>query len=164
MGTRDERKKQILDMLKKEVSCISGRWKVTTYLSGGSYGEVCGAVDTLTNQKVAIKRVHKAKAGADGEVVILDEPFLAKRVYREIKLLSHFNHENILGLVTVLRDPPEPGKLQKLYMVMECMDTDLAQIIRDQSVNVTEEHIQYFMFQIFHGLKCLHDAKVIHRC
>ena len=46
---------------------------------------------------------------------------------------------------------------------MECMDSDLSQIIRDPTVNLTEEHIQYFMFQIYHGLKCLHDAGVIHR-
>ena len=107
--------------------------------------------------------MHKAKSGEDGSVVILDEPFLAKRVFREIKLLSHFNHENILGLISVMSEPASPEPLSKLYMVMECMDTDLSQIIRDPSVDITDEHIQYFMFQILHGLKCLHDARVIHR-
>eukprot|EP01059_Diplonema_ambulator_P022003 TRINITY_DN3663_c0_g1_i5.p1 TRINITY_DN3663_c0_g1~~TRINITY_DN3663_c0_g1_i5.p1 ORF type:complete len:309 (+),score=62.28 TRINITY_DN3663_c0_g1_i5:50-976(+) len=159
---KDEKKKQMFEILKREIEEISNRWRVTTYLSGGSYGEVCGAVDTLTGHKVAIKRVYKAK-GAEGEVVIVDEPFLAKRIYREIKLLSHFNHDNILGLVHVMIQPEAPAALTKLYLVMECMDTDLSQIIRDPSVNITGEHIQYFMFQIFHGLKCLHDAGVIHR-
>eukprot|EP00754_Rhynchopus_humris_P037930 Rhum_TRINITY_DN20634_c0_g1::Rhum_TRINITY_DN20634_c0_g1_i1::g.171646::m.171646 len=158
-----ERKDALLEMLKSEVEGLSDRWRVTQYLSGGSYGEVCGAVDTVTHQKVAIKRVHKAKSGEDGSVVILDEPFLAKRVFREIKLLSHFNHENILGLISVMSEPASPEPLSKLYMVMECMDTDLSQIIRDPSVDITDEHIQYFMFQILHGLKCLHDARVIHR-
>eukprot|EP01061_Rhynchopus_euleeides_P005714 TRINITY_DN148_c0_g3_i1.p1 TRINITY_DN148_c0_g3~~TRINITY_DN148_c0_g3_i1.p1 ORF type:complete len:470 (+),score=160.13 TRINITY_DN148_c0_g3_i1:268-1677(+) len=158
-----ERKEKLLEMLKREIEGISDRWRVTTYLSGGSYGEVCGAVDTMTNQKVAIKRVHKAKAGTEGSVTILNDAFLAKRVFREIKLLSHFNHENILGLISVMSQPEYPEPLEKLYMVMECMDTDLSQIIRDTSVNITNDHIQYFMFQIFHGLKCLHDAKVIHR-
>ena len=104
--------------------------------------------------------MYKAKAGSEGTVIIMNDPFLGKRVFREIKLLSHFNHENILGLISVMCDPTATTKL---YMVMECMDTDLSQIIRDTTVNITEEHIQYFMFQIFHGLKCLHDAKVIHR-
>eukprot|EP00755_Sulcionema_specki_P025234 Sspe_Gene.82864::Locus_54326_Transcript_1_1_Confidence_1.000_Length_1571::g.82864::m.82864 len=160
---REDRKKRLLGEIKGEIERISSRWNVTTYLSGGSYGEVCGAIDKKTGQKVAIKRVYQAKVGKEGEVVILREPFLAKRVYREIKLLSHFHHENILGLVTVLRDPPSPKPLSKVYMVMDCMDTDLSQIIRDTKAQITEDHIQYFMFQIFHGLKCLHDAKVIHR-
>lgn len=48
-------------------------------------------------------------------------------------------------------------------MIMECMDADLSQIIRDTRARILPDHIQYFMFQIFHGLKCLHDAGVMHR-
>ena len=43
-----ERKDALLEMLKREVEGLSDRWRVTQYLSGGSYGEVCGAVDTVT--------------------------------------------------------------------------------------------------------------------
>eukprot|EP00756_Hemistasia_phaeocysticola_P004018 Hpha_TRINITY_DN12584_c0_g2::TRINITY_DN12584_c0_g2_i1::g.50881::m.50881/K04371/MAPK1_3; mitogen-activated protein kinase 1/3 len=160
---RDERNRAINEQIRKEVESVSDSWDVRQYLSGGSYGEVCQAVNKHTHQRVAIKRVYKAKVGGDKEVIILNETFLAKRVYREIRLLSHFHHDNILGLVTVLRYPEAPAPLEKVYMIMECMDADLSQIIRDTRARILPDHIQYFMFQIFHGLKCLHDAGVMHR-
>ena len=40
-----------------EVSSLdAGRWQVTSYIGSGSYGEVCGALDTVTRRRVAIKR------------------------------------------------------------------------------------------------------------
>ena len=44
-----EKKEKLLETLKREIEQLSTRWRVTTYLSGGSYGEVCGAVDTVTS-------------------------------------------------------------------------------------------------------------------
>jgi len=42
------------------------------------------------------------------------------------------------------------------------MDTDLQQIIKSPQP-LTDEHIQYFVYQILRGLKCIHSAHVIHR-
>ena len=43
------------------------------------------AADTVSNQKVAIKKVSRA----------FDDVVDAKRILREIKLLRHFHHENV---------------------------------------------------------------------
>lgn len=43
------------------------------------------ATDALTNRKVAIKKVSRA----------FDDVVDAKRILREVKLLKHFNHENV---------------------------------------------------------------------
>jgi serine/threonine protein kinase len=48
------------------------------------------------------------------------------------------------------------------YLVTELMDTDLHQIIQSQQ-QLSQEHIQYFVYQILRGLKHLHSANVIHR-
>lgn len=42
------------------------------------------------------------------------------------------------------------------------MDTDLHQVIRSKQV-LTQEHYQYFIYQILRGLKYLHSARVLHR-
>lgn len=55
----------------------------------GSYGVVVAAEDTGNSEKVAIKRIYPD---------VLRNPFLGTRVVREIKLLSHFNHPNIIGI------------------------------------------------------------------
>lgn len=43
------------------------------------------AKDQLTNQNVAIKKIMKP----------FSTPVLAKRTYRELKLLKHLKHENV---------------------------------------------------------------------
>ena len=63
----------------------------------GAYGLVASALDTVTGQRVAIKKIK------DTFVDIID----AKRVLREIKLLSHFNaHENIITILDIMTYPP----------------------------------------------------------
>jgi serine/threonine protein kinase len=52
------------------------------------------AKDQLTNQNVAIKKIMKP----------FSTPVLAKRTYRELKLLKHLKHENVSHSVT-----PAPG-------------------------------------------------------
>eukprot|EP01065_Artemidia_motanka_P043719 TRINITY_DN6107_c0_g1_i1.p1 TRINITY_DN6107_c0_g1~~TRINITY_DN6107_c0_g1_i1.p1 ORF type:complete len:460 (+),score=99.86 TRINITY_DN6107_c0_g1_i1:91-1470(+) len=163
MPKSGEEKDRILQEIQAEIQQMSPEWRVSSYLSCGAYGEVCDAVHTQTGAHVAIKRVYKAKRSRDEEVVILHDDFLSRRVFREIALLSHFHHENILGLVTVLRLPHPPEEIEKVYMIMECMDADLSHIIRNERLDISDAHIQYFQYQILHGLKCLHDAGVMHR-
>ena len=43
-----EKKRMVLEQMRKEVDSLTTQWKVTTYLSGGSYGEVCGGVEEGT--------------------------------------------------------------------------------------------------------------------
>lgn len=53
----------------------------------GAFGLVCSAKDTLTDQSVAVKKIMKP----------FSTPVLAKRTYRELKLLKHIRHENVGG-------------------------------------------------------------------
>jgi len=47
-------------------------------------------------------------------------------------------------------------------MVMDFMETDLHKIIYSKNV-LSDEHIQYFIYQTLKGLKYIHSASVIHR-
>ena len=51
---------------------------------------------------------------------------------------------------------------QSLYVVTELMDSDLMQIIYSNN-SLSEQHIQYFIFQILSAMKYIHTAKIIHR-
>lgn len=119
----------------------------------GAYGVVCSAKDSRTGDKVAIKRIAKA----------FDNVTDARRTLREIKLLRELRHENIIKVKDVLSPPPSEGMdFSDVYIVYELMDTDLHQIIRS-SQTLTDDHYQYFIYQILCGLKYVHSANVLHR-
>ena len=119
----------------------------------GAYGLVCSGTNTDTGKKVAIKKIPKA----------FEDTIDCKRLLREIKILRHFKHDNVLGLLDIL--PPPTGKRndwKDVYIVSELMDTDLHYIIHSKQA-LTDDHIQYFIYQILRGLKAIHSAKVLHR-
>ncbi|KAJ6415137.1 hypothetical protein OIU84_004017 [Salix udensis] len=117
----------------------------------GAYGIVCAAVNSDTHEEVAIKKIGNA----------FDNRIDAKRTLREIKLLRHMDHENVIAIRDIIR-PPKKEAFNDVYIVYELMDTDLHQIIRsDQKLN--DDHCQYFLYQLLRGLKYVHSANVLHR-
>ncbi|KAJ4725949.1 Mitogen-activated protein kinase [Melia azedarach] len=117
----------------------------------GAYGIVCSVLNTETNEMVAMKKIANA----------FDNHMDAKRTLREIKLLRHLDHENVVGVRDVV-PPPLRKEFTDVYIATELMDTDLHQIIRSNQ-GLSEEHCQYFLYQILRGLKYIHSANVIHR-
>lgn len=51
--------------------------------------------DAATGSKVAVKKIPRA----------FDDVIDAKRILREIKLLKHFSHENVISVVDIVRPP-----------------------------------------------------------
>ncbi|XP_043700745.1 mitogen-activated protein kinase homolog NTF6-like [Telopea speciosissima] len=117
----------------------------------GAYGMVCCARNSETNEEVAIKKIGNA----------FDNRIDAKRTLREIKLLCHMDHENIIKIKDIIR-PPQRENFNDVYIVYELMDTDLHQIIRSTQP-LTDDHCQYFLYQVLRGLKYIHSANVLHR-
>ncbi|XP_010253496.1 PREDICTED: mitogen-activated protein kinase 3-like [Nelumbo nucifera] len=117
----------------------------------GAYGIVCSVMNSETNEMVAIKKIANA----------FDNHMDAKRTLREIKLLRHLDHENVIAIKDVI-PPPIPRAFCDVYIATELMDTDLHQIIRSNQ-ELSEEHCQYFLYQILRGMKYIHSANVIHR-
>ncbi|CAL5334390.1 unnamed protein product [Camellia sinensis] len=117
----------------------------------GAYGIVCCATNSETKEEVAIKRIANA----------FDNRIDAKRTLREIKLLCHMDHENVIKIKDIIR-PPEKDEFNDVYIAYELMDTDLHQIIRS-SQELTDDHCQYFLYQLLRGLKYIHSANVLHR-
>ncbi|KAJ3571619.1 hypothetical protein NP233_g3645 [Leucocoprinus birnbaumii] len=131
----------------------------------GAFGLVCSAKDQLTGASVAIKKIMKP----------FSTPVLSKRTYRELKLLKHIQHENIISLSDVFISP-----LEDLYFVTELLGTDLHRLLTSRPLE--KQFIQYFLYQILvrpaayrgradanllldnqRGLKYVHSAGVVHR-
>lgn len=71
----------------------------------GAFGLVCSAKDQLTATSVAIKKVRSYASPCSITTLTpvqimkpFSTPVLAKRTYRELKLLKHIRHENIISL------------------------------------------------------------------
>ncbi|KAH9775396.1 mitogen-activated protein kinase 4 [Citrus sinensis] len=112
----------------------------------GAYGIVCAAVNSETREEVAIKKIGNA----------FDNIIDARRTLREIKLLRHMEHENVIAIKDIIR-PPKKDTFNDVYIVYELMDTDLHQIIRSDQ-QLTDDHCQ-----LLRGLKYVHSASVLHR-
>ncbi|KAI3736962.1 hypothetical protein L2E82_26952 [Cichorium intybus] len=117
----------------------------------GAYGIVCSSFNRQTNEKVAIKKIHNT----------FDNHTDALRTLRELKLLRHLRHENVIALKDVMV-PMQKTSFKDVYLVYELMDTDLHQIIKS-SQSLSNDHCQYFLFQLLRGLKYLHSANILHR-
>ena len=132
---------------------IDVRYSNLRPIGGGSYGVVCAADDATTGRRVAIKKI----ANVFGDLVD------AKRILREIKLLRHFgSHENIVQVKDLVTVPPNTIDFQDVYIVTNLMESDLDRIITSRQA-LTNQHHQYFLYQILRGLKYIHSAHVLHR-
>lgn len=118
----------------------------------GAYGVVCSAIHKKTNDKVAIKKIPN----------VFDVQVVAKRTYREIKILKHFKHDNIIHIREVIKPKETLNDFRDVYVVFDLMESDLHKIIYSKQ-ELTEEHVRYFLYQILRGLKYIHSAHVIHR-
>lgn len=130
---------------------VDERYEFIKQIGLGAYGVVCSCYDRKVNNKVAIKKVPNA----------FDDLVDAKRILREIKLLRYFDHENIISLIDVPKPEAKTG-FNDIYIVTDLMETDLHRVIYSRQ-ELTDEHIQYFIYQILRGVLFMHSANVVHR-
>ncbi|XP_007974391.1 mitogen-activated protein kinase 12 isoform X6 [Chlorocebus sabaeus] len=120
-------------------------------VGSGAYGAVCSAVDSRTGAKVAIKKLYRP----------FQSELFAKRAYRELRLLKHMRHENVIGLLDVFTPDETLDDFTDFYLVMPFMGTDLGKLMKHEKLG--EDRIQFLVYQMLKGLRYIHAAGIIHR-
>uniref|UniRef100_A0A8C2A6B2 mitogen-activated protein kinase n=1 Tax=Cyprinus carpio TaxID=7962 RepID=A0A8C2A6B2_CYPCA len=137
--------------LNKTVWEVPERYQNLTPVGSGAYGSVCSAYDVRLRQKVAVKK--------------LSRPFQSlihsRRTYRELRLLKHMKHENVIGLLDVFTPAASLEEFNEVYLVTNLMGADLNNIVKFQ--RLSDEHVQFLIYQLLRGLKYIHSAGLIHR-
>ncbi|KAM7428614.1 Mitogen-activated protein kinase 14 [Porites harrisoni] len=67
----------------------------------------------------------------------------------------------VIGLLDVFTPDTSFDEFKDVYMVTALMGADLNSILKCQKL--TDEHVQFLVYQILRGLKYVHSAGVIHR-
>uniref|UniRef100_A0A8D0DQ41 mitogen-activated protein kinase n=1 Tax=Salvator merianae TaxID=96440 RepID=A0A8D0DQ41_SALMN len=135
----------------KTVWEVRDRYRDLQPVGSGAYGSVCSAIDRKNGSKVAIKKLYRP----------FQSELFAKRAYRELRLLKHMKHENVIGLLDVFTPDVSLDKFNDFYLVMPFMGTDLSKIMKHEKL--TEDRIQFLVYQMLKGLKYIHSSGIIHR-
>jgi len=130
---------------------VQKRYTIDEPMSHGAYGMVCSADDEEDDEKVAVKKIEG----------VFEHITIAKRTLRELRILRHLQHENLMQVKNIFMVGSSID-FQELYVVSELMETDLASTLRS-SQQLTDDHCQFFLYQILRGMKYVHSAQVIHR-
>mmetsp|Transcript_10308 Transcript_10308/g.26851 ORF Transcript_10308/g.26851 Transcript_10308/m.26851 type:complete len:739 (-) Transcript_10308:850-3066(-) len=137
------------------------RYVLTEFLGEGSFSCVCLAIDTRTQEKVAVKRLGNVLGDLEG----------AKCVLREVCILRRLYHPNICALKDaflrpsstggfVLRDGNFVAKSVDLYCVLEYCDHGDLFHLRGQ---LLADQVKSIMWQLLGVLRFLHSNNVWHR-
>jgi serine/threonine protein kinase len=134
---------------------VSERYQLGALLGKGAYGVIAAAQDTLTGDRVVVKRI-----------AAVGHPIELQATLRELLILRHLRrhpHDNLLSLLDIT--PPPVGTLdawRALFLVLPRMDCDLHAVIRSNQP-LSNEHCQFFSYQLLRGLIALHSCNVVHR-
>lgn len=117
----------------------------------GAFGVVWSVTDPRDGKRVALKKMPS----------VFQNLVSSKRVFRELRMLCHFKHDNVLSAHDILQ-PPHMDFFHEVYVLTELMQSDLHKIIVSPQP-LTSDHVKVFLYQILRGLKYLHSARVLHR-
>lgn len=115
-------------------------------------------------------KVYKARCAGTGKVVAIKESKdsnvegVPPTAIREIALVQHLNHRNVVKLLDVFCSPT------KLLLVFECLEHDLKKYMKSVG-RAQEPHkhslepsvIQGLSFQLVEGIQFCHGHRVLHR-
>lgn len=137
--------------IKNSLWRVPDRYTNLKLIGNGAFSLVCSAYDEDLKTDVVIKKIARPFSSEKA----------AKRVYREIKLLKHINHYNIISLYNVYGNSCSLEHLNDVYLVTNRMQGDLSNYLKTSKLE--EPQVKFFAYQIFRGLKYLHSSNIIHR-
>ena len=121
------------------------KYKVISKLGDGSYGTVYLAVNIITKQNIAMKKINKVKENEIDDMEIKNE----------IEILKKLDHPNIVKIIEFYSTP------KAYYIITDfCACGELYNQIKHQ---YTEGQLAVLFYQVFSGLYYLHTKNIVHR-
>jgi len=135
---------------------VDARYKATAALSGaGAYALSCKAKDEKSGQDVTITKHPDLLADTDDAVGMLRWLAIVRA------LAESWGAQNVMRVQDVMC--PAAGAVSRdVYVCEEQMGATLDHIIRSKQP-LSEEHVQYFFYQVTCALKAAHARGVAHR-
>ncbi|KAH8917645.1 Pkinase-domain-containing protein [Atractiella rhizophila] len=151
--------------------------KNTSTSRNRQYGGVSRVTDYVLLDKLGegtFGVVWKArkKTARDSDLVALKKVILHNEndgmpvtTLREIKMLRALSHVNVVGLneLAYIEGDEEKKTPGATYMVFPYMEHDLAGILQNKSINLTQGMIKSYARQLLEGVAYLHRNKILHR-
>lgn len=127
---------------------IGDKYRLLRHLGSGGMGTVFSAEHVTLRKHVALKFLRSDAATRERAV---------RRFEREAQLLARLDHENIVNLLDIGRDPTALD-----YLVLEFIR---GRTLRDelQDGRLPTERVVAIVSQVARGLTAAHEAGVIHR-
>ncbi|KAJ1801399.1 TFIIH complex serine/threonine-protein kinase subunit kin28 [Coemansia sp. RSA 2399] len=140
----DESQAILGEEINKETESL---YKKEKKLGEGTYAVVYMGHHIKTQRKVAIKKIKlgNARSGLDMSAI------------REVKALRELRHPNIIELIDVF------SHKTNLNLVLEFLDTDLENVIKDKSLVFMPADIKSWMMMALRGLDHCHKCWLLHR-
>ena len=132
----------------EQIPRVIGKYKYLETIGAGSYSFVTLVQHMKTGQKFACKVVSRA---------MLTEMGVLGRFEQELRLLSSFNHPNIIKTYDIYYTT------EKIYIIMEyCKNGDLASYTNYIQV-LPDNQIRTILYQSLSALMYLHSLNIEHR-
>jgi mitogen-activated protein kinase 15 len=127
---------------------VTNRYEIIQKIGKGAYGIVWKALDKVTHETVALKKIFGAFRNSTD----------SQRTYREIIFLKQMQgNPHIVELRAVYKS----ANNLDLYVVFELLESDVHSVIR--AGILMDVHKRFIVWQMLVGLKYLHSRKLIHR-
>ncbi len=127
---------------------LADRYRLERLIGRGGMASVWRAMDTTTNEAVAVKRLHAR---------LQDDDELMERFRREGAAVARLSHPNLVRLLDQGNENGEP------FLVFELVDgRDLKTIVR-QHGRLPPERAATVCAQVARALASAHDSGVVHR-
>ncbi|RNF11832.1 cell division related protein kinase 2 [Trypanosoma rangeli] len=123
------------------------RYNRMDILGEGTYGVVYRAVDKVTGQIVALKKVRLDRT----------EEGIPQTALREVSILQEVHHPNIVNLLDVICTDG------KLYLIFEYVDHDLKKTLEKRGGTFTGLLLKKLLYQLLDGLFFCHRHRIVHR-
>ena len=123
------------------------RYQRTEKIGEGTYGIVYKAIDKVTNEIVALKKIRLEH----------EDEGVPSTAVREISLLKEINHPNVIRLRDLVSSET------RLYLIFDFLDHDLKKYLEISAGPLASLVVKDYLFQLLLGLAVCHANRIVHR-